>query len=110
MATRSQKNHPAVAGYTTRTHAPDLLNQLVLGERGLESLNLVALAPQDLLAADVDILQKQDLNVLSVEGLERLGGAATGDGAAPAAGRGVEGGSGRAREVLAPAVGDGPLE
>jgi hypothetical protein len=50
----------------------DLLNELVLGQRSLESLNLVALLSQDVLASDVDVLEQQDLDILGVEGLELL--------------------------------------
>jgi hypothetical protein len=45
-----------LAGYFA--NIPNLLNELVLGERGLESLDLVALGPQDLLSGDIDVLEK----------------------------------------------------
>jgi hypothetical protein len=37
---------------------PNLLNELVLRERGLEGLNLVALGLENLLTADIDVLEK----------------------------------------------------
>lgn len=57
----------------TDKNAPNLLNELVLGERGLESLNLVALLLQNVLARDIDVLEKENLNVLGVEGLQLFG-------------------------------------
>jgi hypothetical protein len=74
-----------MAGYFV--NIPDLLNELVLGERGLESLNLVALSLQDLLSSNIDILEKQNLNVLGVEGLQVLGRATVREGSAEAGGR-----------------------
>jgi hypothetical protein len=58
---------------TNDVHVLDLLDQLVLGERALESLDLVLLSLEDGLAGLVDVLEEQDLNVLGVEGLELLG-------------------------------------
>ena len=57
----------------------DLLNELFLGQRGLEELNLVTLGLEDILTGLVYILEEQDLNVLSVEGLELLGRRAVGE-------------------------------
>jgi len=56
-----------------KKNSPNLLNQLVLGQRSLLEFDLVALALQDILASLVDIFQEQDLDILSVEGLEMLG-------------------------------------
>ena len=84
---------------------PNLLNQLILGQRRLESLDLIALLSQDVLASDVDVLEQQNLDILGVEGLELLG---RGNGAvdgAEAGRRGVKG-SGRASRRVE-AVGDG---
>ena len=74
---------------------PDLLNQLILGQRRLESLDLIALLSQNVLTSDVDVLEEQNLDILGVEGLELLG---RGDGtvAGAEAGRGGVEGSGRA--------------
>lgn len=53
---------------------PNLLNELVFGERGLESLDLVALLGQDIFSCLIDIFEKQNFDVLGVEGLQKLGG------------------------------------
>ena len=74
---------------TGRTSILDLLDELVLGQRGLEGLDLVALASQNFAAALVDVLQQQDLDILGVKGLELLGFS---DGSRAG---GVEGGSRR---------------
>jgi len=85
----------------------NLLNELVLGQRGLESLDLVALSSQDLLSSDIDVLEKQDLDILGVERLENLGGAATaGEVGGPARRRRVERSDWGGGKVLVPAVRD----
>lgn len=50
----------------------DLLNELVLWQRGLQRLDLVALALQNVNTGLVDILQQQDLDVLCIEWLQLL--------------------------------------
>lgn len=45
-----------MAGYFA--NIPNLLNELVLRKRGLESLDLVALGLQNFLSSDIDILEK----------------------------------------------------
>jgi hypothetical protein len=73
-----------MAGYFA--NIPNLLNELVLGKRGLESLDLVALSLQDLLSSYIDILEKQNLDVLCVEGFQVLGRATVREGSAEARG------------------------
>lgn len=51
----------------------DLLDELVFRQGSLESLDLVALAGQNITAALVHIFQQEDLNILRVERLQRLG-------------------------------------
>lgn len=56
--------------------SPDLLNELVFGQGGLESLYLVPLLPQEVLASLVDILEEEDFDVMGVkwfQGLRRNG-------------------------------------
>lgn len=53
---------------------PDLLDQLILRQRGLESLHLVALLLQNITSSLVYILEEKDLDILGVEGLQLLGG------------------------------------
>ena len=59
---RSRKKKLEMAGHCI--NIPNLLNELVLGQRGLESLDLVALGSQDLLSSDIDVLEEQDLDIL----------------------------------------------
>lgn len=54
-------------------HQLDLLDQLLLWQRGLECFHLVSLVLEHLLAQFVHILEEQDLDVLSVERFESLG-------------------------------------
>lgn len=51
---------------------PDLLNELLLGKRSLQGLDLVALGFEDVLATLVDVFQEQDLDVCCLKGLELL--------------------------------------
>ena len=48
----------------TSNYSLDFLNELVLWQRGLQGLDLVALALQNINTGLVDILQQQDLDVL----------------------------------------------
>ena len=73
-----------MAGYFA--NIPNLLNELVLRKRGLESLDLVALGLQNFLSSDIDILEKYNLDVLGVEGLEVLGRATVREGSTEAGG------------------------
>lgn len=52
----------------------DLLNKLILWQRRLQRLNLVALATEDIPSGLVHILQEQNLDVLGLEWLELLWG------------------------------------
>ena len=81
--------------------SPDLLNELVLGKRGFQSLDLVSLVGEYVSARLVDILEQQNLDVLGVEGLESLCGAPLGQRCAKAVAgrRGVKGGRGRGRQA-----------
>ena len=56
----------------TSNYSLDFLNELVLWQRGLQGLDLVALALQNINTGLVDILQQQDLDVLRVEWLQLL--------------------------------------
>jgi hypothetical protein len=47
---------------------PNLLNQLILRQRSLQSFNLITLRGQYISATLVDVLQEQDLDVLRIEG------------------------------------------
>ena len=58
----------------SRWASPNFLNKLILGKRGLQGLNLISLFPQDVLACGVHVLQKQNLDILCVEGLKQLFG------------------------------------
>lgn len=49
---------------------PNLLNELIFGERRLEEFHLVTLRRQDITAGLVHILQQQNLDVLGREGFE----------------------------------------
>lgn len=51
-----EKKSRTMAGYFA--NIPNLLNELVLRKRGLESLDLVALGLQNFLSSDIDILEK----------------------------------------------------
>lgn len=51
---------------------PDLLNELVLGKRSLQGLDLVALGFEDVLTALVDVFQEQDLDVCCLKRFELL--------------------------------------
>jgi hypothetical protein len=53
--------------------SPNLLDELVFWQRSLEELDLVALGLEDIPSRLVHVLEKQDLDVLGVEGLELLG-------------------------------------
>lgn len=57
-----------------RSHKPNLLNELILWKRGLVKLDLVSLLAENVLSSLVDVLEKEDLDVLSVEGLQLLVG------------------------------------
>ena len=50
----------------------DFLNKLVLWQRGLQRLDLVALPLQNVNTGLVDILQQQDLDILGIEWFELL--------------------------------------
>jgi len=54
-------------------YAPNLLDELVLGQRSLEELNLVPLASENVSARLVHVFQQQDLDVPGVERFELLG-------------------------------------
>lgn len=80
---------------------PDLFNELVLRQGGLQGFYLVALTSKDVSSGLVDIFQQQDLNVLGIEGLQDFGNAFTRlQSGAKAGGRRLEGGSGRRRKIL----------
>ena len=104
MLSQQKKKKLEMAGHCI--NIPNLLNELVLGQRGLDSLDLVALGPQDLLSGDIDVLEKQDLDILGVERLENLGGATAGEVGSPARRRRVERSDWGGGKVLVPAVGD----
>jgi hypothetical protein len=55
-----------------RIAAPNFLNQLILRQRSLQSLDLITLRGQYITAALIDVLQEQDLDILGVEGLQLL--------------------------------------
>lgn len=76
-------------------NSPDLFDELILGQRGLEELDLVALLGEDIAAGLVHILEQQDLDVLGGKGLEMFG-IGEGDGAVSQAGGGglIRGGGG----------------
>lgn len=63
---------PEVLEFPTVEHRcfylPDLLDELIFGQRGLQGLNLVTLAGEDILASLVDIFEQEDLDALGVEG------------------------------------------
>lgn len=102
---RSRKKKLEIAGHCI--NIPNLLNELVLGQGGLESLDLVALGSQNLLSSYIDVLEKQDLDILGVERLENLGGTATaGEVGGPAGRGGVERSDWGSGKVLVPAVRD----
>lgn len=89
-------------GSSIKQDVPNLLNQLVFRKRRLEEFHLVALLLQNIAASLVDILQKQDLDVLGGKGLQVLRIDQRNrprQGRAVAGGR-VEGGRGGGREVL----------
>lgn len=54
------------------SYSPDLLNKLVLRQRSLEELDLVALFRQDVSARLVYILQQKDLDVGCLKRLQLL--------------------------------------
>ena len=53
---------------------PNLLNQLVLWKGCLQCFNLIPLRLQYISTTLIDVLQKKDLDVLCVEGLQLFGG------------------------------------
>ena len=59
-----------------QVHALDRLDQLVLAERAVAGLDLVALATQEVRPVDVDVLEQQDAYVLVAQqrGRERISG------------------------------------
>ena len=57
----------------TKCHQLDLLDQLLLWQRGLDRFHLVSLILEHLLAQLVHVFEEQDLDVLCVERLQSLG-------------------------------------
>ena len=83
------------------SYVPDFLNELVLWQRRLEELDLVALRCENVLRRLVDVLQEENLDVFGSERLQVLrgGGGFRGGAGVKGAGGRVEGGGGRCRDA-----------
>lgn len=88
--------------YRKRHCLPNFINELILGQRRLQSFNLVALFSKDVFAGLVDVLEEQNLDVLGVERLQELGGGPPGESrSAKAGGRRMKRSSRGSRETKA---------